>query len=182
MPVPSPPMTEALTHSSTPVRAGKAVRGDERDFRAAPAGLGTFGIGHALDREGGLLGGARPFDQYLGSGLLRVEHVEGGPLAGDLAGLGEAAIGVLGHRLGHGHRALDEFVERLCRAIARRHDRLLPADQDPQPEIVALGAFELLGLAEPAAMRQGGALEQHRIGGLGAGALRPTDQVVQQID
>ena len=76
----------------------------------------------------------------LGAGLLGVEHVEARPVAGDLDGVGDAAKGVLGHRAGHCDRALDEFVERLRRAVARRHDRLLAANEDPQPEILAFAS------------------------------------------
>ena len=51
-------------------------------LRAAPAGLGAFGIGDALDRERRLLGGARPLDQGFGGRLVGVEHVEARPVAG----------------------------------------------------------------------------------------------------
>ena len=115
-------------------------------------------------------------------GLVRIEHVERRPVLRDLAGVGEAANGSSGHRARHRDRALDQFVEHLRRAVARRHHRLLLADQHPQPEILALRAFELLGLAEPAGMRQRDALEHHRIGRIGAGPQRAPDQIVQQVD
>src|SRR5271167_2694603 len=138
MAVPVPPMTEALIPwlepryvPAKPFEATSATR-EQPHPASAPSELVT------PYREGGFLGGARPLDQYLGVGLLRVEHVERGPAAGDLVGLGEAAIGILRHRLGHRHGALDEFAERLRRTVARRHDRLLPADENPQAEVLAL--------------------------------------------
>ena len=151
-------------------------------LRAAPAGLGAFGIGDARDRERRLLGGARPLDQHLGAGLLGVEHVEARPVAGDFGGVGDAAIGVLGDRAGHRDRALDELVERLRRAVGRGDHRLLPADEHPEPQILAFRALELLGLAEAPGMGQRDALEQHRIGGIGAGAPRAPDQILQQVE
>src|SRR5438132_607174 len=63
------------------IKAGKTVRGGERDAGAAPTGFGPFGIGHAMNRERGFFGGARPLDQHLDGGLLGIEHVEAGPLA-----------------------------------------------------------------------------------------------------
>ena len=74
---------------------------------------------------------------------------------------------VLGHGARHRDRALDEFLEHLRRAVAARHHRLPLADQHPQPEILAFRAFELLGLAEPARVRQRDALDHHRIGRIG---------------
>ena len=58
------------------IAAGEPVRGDERDPRAPPAGLGALGIGDAFDRERGLLGRPGALDQGLGIRLLGVEHVE----------------------------------------------------------------------------------------------------------
>ncbi len=115
------------------IKAGKAVGGGKCNARSAPSGLGAFGIGDARDGERRFLGGARPLDQDLGAGLLRVEHVEARPVAGDLGGVGDAAIGVLGDRAGHRDRALDELVERLRRAVAGGHHRLLPPDKHPEP-------------------------------------------------
>ncbi len=72
--------------------------------------------------------------------------------------------------------------KRLGRAVARRHHRLLPADEDPQPEIMTFGAFKLFSFAEPPSMRQRDALEVYRICGVGAGEARAADQVLQQVD
>ena len=105
-----------------------------------------------------------------------------GPVMGDVGRVGEAAERVFRHRPRHRQGALDQFGQHLRRAVARRHDRLLLADQHAQPEILAFRAFELLDLAEPAGMRQRDALEQHRVGRIGAGLLGAGDQVLQQVD
>ncbi len=115
------------------IKAGKAVGGGKPNARAAPSGLGAFGIGDAGDGERCFLGGARPFDQDLGARLLGVEHVEARPVAGDLGAIGDAAIRVLGDRAGHRDCALNELVERLRRAVTGRHHRLLTSDKHPEP-------------------------------------------------
>ena len=135
-----------------------------------------------FDRERGVLGGPGALDQRFGARLLGIEHVEGGPVLRDLGGVGEADKRVLGHGARHRDRALDEFVEHLRRAVAARHHRLPLADQDPQPEIAAFRAFELLGLAETARMRQRDSLEHHGIGRIGPVPQRAPDQIVQQVD
>ena len=164
------------------IPAGKPVRAGNRDPRAAPARFGAFRIGDPLDGKRGLLGRARPLDQCFRARLDRVEHVERRPVMGNLRGVGEAAERVFGHRAGHRQGAFDQLGQHFRRAIAGRHDRLALADQDAQPEILALRAFELLGLAEPAGMRQRGALKQHRIGGVGPGLAGATHHILQQVD
>ena len=164
------------------IAAGEPVRGDKRDPRASPAGLGAVGIGDAFDRERGILGRPGALDQGLGARLVGIEHVEGRPVLRDLGGVGQADERVLGHGARHRDRALDEFVEHLRRAVAARHHRLPLADQHPQPEIAAFRAFELLGLAEPAGMRQRDSLEHHGVGRVGPGPQRAPDQIVQQVD
>ena len=100
----------------------------------------------------------------------------------DLCRIGDPAKRVLGNGAGHRHRPLDQPLQRLGRAVGRRYDRLLTADEHPEAEIVPFRAFELLGLAEPPRMRQRGAFEQHRIGGIGTGPARPRDQILQQVE
>ena len=51
-----------------------------------------------------------------------------------------------------------------------------------KPEVLALGALQLLELAEPARMADRGALDQQRVGGVGAGALGAADQVGEEIE
>jgi hypothetical protein len=164
------------------IPAGKAVRRGKSDARAAPASLGTLGIGDSVDREGGLLGGLGALDQQLGAWLDRVEHVERRPLTCELLGVGQAAKRVLRHRPGHRQGALDQLGEHFRRAVARRHNRLLFADQHAQTEILALRAFQLLDLTEPPGVRQRCAFEQHRIGRIGAGFSGSADQILQQVD
>jgi len=100
---------------------------------------------------------------------------------GDFGGIGDATIRVLGNGTGHRHRALDERCKCVSLTVGRRYDGLLPADEYPEAEIVALGAFELLGLAQTPRVRQRGAFEQHSIGGIGTGTTRPSDQILQQV-
>ncbi len=135
-----------------------------------------------VDRQRGLLGGAGALDQGLGARLLGIEHVEDRPVAGDLVGVGQPAKRVLGHRLRHRQRALDQFGEHLGRPVARRHHRLPLANEDAQPEVLAFRALQLLGLAEAAGVRQRDALDQHRVGGIGAGFLGAGDEILQQVD
>jgi hypothetical protein len=56
-----------------------------------------------------------------------------------------------------------------------------PADEYPQAEVVALGALDLLELAEPPRHRERAALDQHRIGGIGAGLLGALQKVSEQV-
>jgi len=100
----------------------------------------------------------------------------------DLGGVGDAAMRVLGHGAGHRDRALDERGECLGRTVGRRRDGLLPADEHPEAEIVALRTFELLGLAQTLRVGQRDAFEQHGVGGISAGAARPPDQILQEVE
>jgi hypothetical protein len=83
--------------------------------------------------------------------------------------------------LGDRHRLQGQTVERGAVELAGRDDRLPPADEHPQPEVVALGALDLLELAEPARHRKRAALHQHRVGGIGASLPGPLQEVAQQV-
>src|SRR5216684_308036 len=61
-------------------------------------------------------------------------------------------------------------------------DGLLPADKDPEAEVVAFRALELLGVAEPARMGQRDTLEEYRIGGVGAGTASAGDKILQEVE
>src|SRR5260370_5251118 len=65
------------------IKARKAVGGGKGNARSAPSSLGTLRIGNAGDGERRFLGGARPFDQDLGTPLLGVAHVQARALALD---------------------------------------------------------------------------------------------------
>ena len=181
--MPEPPSTETLTPwLGAGIAAGKAVRGGERDARAAPARLGTLGIGDPGTASAASSAARARSINVSALGSVGIEHVEIGPVAGDLVGLGEPAERVLGHGARHRQGALDQLGERLRRAVARRHDRLPPADEDAQAEVLALRALELLDLAEAPGMRQRDALEQHRVGGIGAGLAGAGDEILQQVE
>ncbi len=164
------------------IGAGEAIRGRERDDGTAPARLGAFGVGDAADRERRFLGRLGARDQRLGGRLLGIASVEIGEFPRDLAWLGNAAIGILRHDTRHRDGALDQRAQRLRRAIVRRDDRLALAEEDAQAEIVTLGALELLGLAETLGMGDGGAFDEHRIGGVGAGAASARDDIGEKVE
>ena len=164
------------------IAAGKAVGGGHRHARAAPAGFRAFGIGDPGHGARRLLGGGGALDQPLGRRLLGVDHVELGPGPHDLPGLGQAAIGIFRHRLGHRDGALDQRRDRAAGAVVGRDDRLALADQDAQAEIVALRALEFLDLAQPLGVRQRDAFEQHGVGVVGAGAARLGDELAEKVE
>ena len=78
---------------------------------------------------------------------------------------------VLRDRPGDRERALDQPGETRRREIAGGDDRLASADEHAQAEIGAFGALDVLELAEPPGRRLAAALDQHGIGGIGAGLL-----------
>jgi len=82
----------------------------------------------------------------------------------------------------HGDRAFDQFGDGAGRAVRGRDDRLSLPDEDAQPEVLALGALELLELAEPAGMADRGALDEDRVGGVGAGRARLRDEVGEEVE
>src|SRR2546429_448104 len=81
-----------------------------------------------------LFGRPGPLDQRLGARLVGIEQIESRPVAGDLARVCEAAKRIFRHGARHRQRALDQLGQHLRRAVARRDDRLLFADQHAQPE------------------------------------------------
>jgi len=96
----------------------------------------------------------------------------------DLIGLGQAAEAVLGHCLRHRQRALDKLRQHLGRAVARRHHRLSLPDEDAQPEIPALRALELFGLAEAAGMRERDPFDDDGVSCVGAGLFGARDEIL----
>ncbi len=156
-----PAMTLALTPwldpayaPAKPLEAASAIR-ERPQPASAPSELVTPGTASAASSAAR----ARSI-RISAAGSSGSSHVERGPVAGDLVGIGDAAIGIFGHRPRHRQRPLDEFRERLRRPIGRRHHGLLAADKHPQAEIMPLRSLELFGLAETPSVRQRGSLEQ----------------------
>ena len=164
------------------IGAGETVAGGDRDPGQRVAGRGAFGIGHAVDRQRGFLAGARLRDQRRVVGFAGVDEVEVGPGCGELFGSGETAPFVFRHGARHRDGAVGQFVERAVAEIGRRDDRLLPADEGTQAEILAFLAFELLDLAEPQRMRQRGRAYQHGVGGVGAARFGGGDQRGETVE
>ena len=128
-----------------------------------------------------LLGGARKLRKRIRIRLDAVVLIQLGQVGRDLLGLGKAGIPVLGHGFRDRHRLQGQPVERCAVKLAGRDDRLPPADEHPQAELVALGALDLLELAEPARHRERAAFDQHRIGGIGAGFPGALQKVSEQV-
>ncbi len=93
------------------IAAVEAVRGQHRDLGAAPAGLGALGIGDARHGARGLFGGTHQGRQLRLARFLGIQDVELQRRLGDLACIGEAAVGILRHHLRHGDRAVGELLE-----------------------------------------------------------------------
>jgi hypothetical protein len=105
-----------------------------------------------------------------------------GDVARQLPGLGQAAVGVLGHGARHGQRARHQLVQRPARGIGRGHEGLMLAEQHAQADVLALLAFQALERAQAPGMGERDRIEHHRIGGLGAGRLGAAEQVVEQVE
>ena len=145
------------------VRAGKAVAGRQRHRGPAPVGLCALGIGDARMGAGGVFGAGGPFGQLLGRRLGRIVGVEAGNVFGDLVRFGQAAIGVFRYGAGHGDGTLDQFGQRRRRTVRSGHHGLTAADENPQAQVRAFGAFQMFQRAKAARHRYGGRIEQHRI-------------------
>src|SRR5262249_34481641 len=93
-----------------------------------------------------------------------------------------AAELVLGHRAGHGDRALGEAGERGRRELGRRNAGLALAHEDAQAEVARLGAFELLDLAEALSVRKRVGLDVERVGGIGAERFCPLEEIGEEFE
>ena len=135
-------------------------------------GGGGVDLGDAFPGECGGLGRKRGFLERGGLGFGRVlGQVEGAGVGvrGELAGLGEADPGVLGREAGHGDRALGHLLDGPVAVVGCRDAGLALADQNPEADLDALGAF---GVLERARARLDGKRRAARgdgVGGLGPG-------------
>ena len=163
--------------------ADKAVGRDERRAGPRPAGLGTLGIGDLGQGECGILGRGRELGQHLGSPAprrrrdrARADRARSDPARRD------RRSGPRAPRLRDRERVLDQPLQARRPEVAGRDDCLAPADEHPKAQIGALGALDFLQFAEPAGGALAGALDQHRIGGIGARLPGAGDQVVEKVE
>ena len=164
------------------VAAFEAVRGHQRDARAAPARLGALGIGHAGDGAGGVLGRRGLRDQRGGCRLDIVGEVEVGHIAGEQFAVGQAAKRILGHRAGHRHGALDQAGQRIGRDVGRRHHGLAAAAEDAQADVPGFGALDTFRHAEALGDAEVGAFEHHRVGGVGASSDGAAHEIAEPLE
>ncbi len=160
---------------------GEAGGGDEERLGAAEARIAALGVGDAVHRQGGVLGGGGAGDQRLGGGFGGVFQVQG-DVPRRRGGVGQAGVGVLRHDAGHGDRTLRQFGEPGGIDGGGRDDGGLLAQEHAQAEVAAFGALDVLCLAEAAGDGQRGAGDQHRVGGIGAGGTRAGEQVGEEVE
>ncbi len=143
--------------------ASEARRRHQRQLGPAEACLGTFGIGNAVNRHRGIFGRRRPFNQVRGCRHRRIFHVkvDGFRRGGGVRQPGEW---VLRHDLRHGNGTLRQPGKGRRINRRRRYDRNLLAKEYPQPQVLPLRAFNVLGLAQPAGHRKRRPRNQHGIG------------------
>ncbi len=164
------------------VAAGEAVRGRERDARVRPAGLGALRIGDPGKRPRGVFASRGAFDQGLGRRFDVVADVQLRRRLGQLVRVGQAAVRILRHRARHGQRAFHQLVERGRRGVRGRDDRLAPADEDPEAEVVAFLPLEALQLAKALGMGERDGMRVQRVGRVRACGLGLRDQAVEQVE
>ena len=104
-----------------------------------------------------------------------------GDFAGQLARLGQAAVGVLGHAARHGDGARRQLVQRRGGEVGGGDHGLALADQHAQAEIPAFLALQALQRAQALGVGQRDRIEQHRVGGLRPARLGLGDQIVQEV-
>ena len=163
------------------VAAGEPGAGGEQELVAGIAGLAALGIGYAFHRAGCVLGDGGADGERVDAGFGLVGEFEGGGV--HRAGfLGEAAIGVFGHDLGHGDGALGQGGEAGGGEFGGGDGGAALADVDRQFEAAAFGALQVLGVAEAAGHADGGGAADGGLGGVGAGRAGAVQQRAQQVE
>ena len=152
-------------------RAMEAVARHQHQAADAGRGRGAAGFADARDRHGRRLRLARAPFQHADVGHVGIEQIERGRVVRQQRRIGEAGEAVVGRGARHGHRALGQRRKAVAVEIVGRDHRLLPADEDAQPEIVAFGALRFLDGAVAHLDRQRHAAHGDRVGLVGAGAL-----------
>ncbi len=165
-----------------PIGMGHAVGRGQRDGGHRPPCLSALGIGDPGNGQRRLFGAGRPIDQGFGGRFARVVHVQIGYLAGQqIFRIGEAAIGILGNRAGHGDGPFAQFAEAALGQIGRGDDGLALADEDPEADVGAFRAFQVFGVAEPPGDGERGAGNQDRVRRVGARRPGLGDQIVEPL-
>ena len=106
--------------------------------------------------------------------------VDIGVVLDQLRRIGEAAVGVFGHGLGHGHGALHQLLDRVGLHVAGGNAGLLLADDDAQAQVLLLGTLQLLHLAQPLGVGKADGVGDQGVGLVGAGRLCLGNHILQQ--
>ena len=115
--------------AGTAIAAEKAVAGGDRDVIDAPAGLGAFGIGDAVDGAGGFLASAGAGAQVLGRWLVGVEHLDGRGVLANLGGRRQPRERILRRRARHRNGPRAGRVQGRRAGIRGGHAGLALADE-----------------------------------------------------
>jgi len=150
---------------------------------AADAGRsrGTAGFGDTLDAERGGFRRSRTFLKDVDAWHVGVEQIEIGEVFRQQSRIGEAGKLVLRRGVRHGDRALRQRVDPVAFQIVGGNRRLLPADENAQTDIVALGALRFLDRAVAHLDRKRHRTHGDCIGLTGAGAVRGGNETAGEI-
>jgi hypothetical protein len=107
----------------------------------------TAGFGNSGNAECGLFGLARAFLKHGDRRHVGVKQIKIGKCSCQQRGIGEPGEFVVWRRARHGDGALGQRVQAICLDVVGRNRRLLAADQDAKPDIVAFRALRLLDRA-----------------------------------
>ena len=165
-----------------PVDAGEPVAGGDGHLHPAPTGLGAFRVGHAGHAARGVLGPRRPLHQRLRRGFGGIADVQIRAVGGQQVRPGQAAVGVLGHRAGHGEDAPDQLLERARGQIGGRRDGLALAHEHAQAHIGAFRTVQPLRPSQAPGQRQRPAAHEHGVGSVRAGRPGLADEVAEQVE
>ena len=117
----------------------------------------------------------------LADGPPLVVEIEVGPALGQQFLRRDAADRVLRHGARHVDGALGQRAQRGGREVGRGDEGLALAHEHAQAEVAALAALELLALAHALGDGDRLAVDVERVGRIGAGGLRPFQQVGEQV-
>jgi hypothetical protein len=162
------------------IGAAKAVAGRQHHPADAGRSRGAFRLGDALDGEARRLGAHGALLEHGDRRQFRIKQIELRKVACQERRFGEPGEAILGRDPRHGDRALRQLIDIVLDVVGRHH-RLAFSDQDPQADIVALGALGALHLAVAHLDRGRHGTDRDRIGRVGAGAPRRRHQALGEI-